>query len=321
MMKRTPGAGTSAAALLDSTRSTNTDVCGWPGNGYLMVGMLRNQAKALKVVLQHAASRGDPVDVDVVHDDGLPVSIWFNGRTVRAAAVLLEHGASFHRYWQLPDDEPMSATPGLKAAAIGAPGMLRRLLEHGLDANSVGELNHHTPLLVAALTPMSKNRSQLGAAQDELGRVQCIELLLAAGADPFAWSSGGRDAFAEAAACSVDVLRIVLHAAAAYGSAPAHLDAAATSSCGCGSTSSNHGRTAASSRFLRRLREPLPDPFEYRASAGPAWSAAEARTVKGSRTDEATDAGDVARASNASEPSSAMTTMAVAPAADGGGEA
>lgn len=232
-------------------------------------GVTNNQPKALHMVLQHAVNIGVAVDVDVLHATGEPAITSMTADTMRATALLLQHGADVNRYWGATS---VRANAGSRAVVLGLPQALRLLLHHGLDANGIGRAGASQPLLHDALGLIPPAVAECDGADDHRkwrDRHRCVEVLLAAGADPFARDASGLDAITVAACNSVEALRMVLRAAAAHGGSSAAAD-------GSGSSCSS------ASRLARRLAEPDPSHFEYRVSDPERWSAATARTVTAS---------------------------------------
>lgn len=96
--------------------------------------MRYNQARALRPVLTCAARRGIAMDVDAVDDDGLPDIRGMHEFNARATAVLLQHGANVHRYWQptcrCESCRMRIACPGEIAVGAALPQHLQLLLQH-----------------------------------------------------------------------------------------------------------------------------------------------------------------------------------------------
>lgn len=236
--------------------------------------MKTNRGKELDLVLHHAKARGIALDVDMADADGRPALALMARGNARATAVLLRHGSNVHRFWT-ERTGGSEGTPAISDAisAGGAavkrtlPQHLQLLLHHGLDANCPATGAAGTPLLVQAFVTR-KECLDRGDGQGRMQASACIDLLLAAGADPYQCSADAEDARMVAARIgSVAQLRKVLLAAgmpAAVTASSAGVAAPTSASAVAGAGTAG----AAASEFVRRLCEPIPATATFRRPTG-----------------------------------------------------
>lgn len=246
-------------------------------HSYVHTAMLYNQTTALRMILAHASARGIAVDVDVLDDTGRPALALTTPTNSRTLAVLLEYGANVHRYWIDCTKSAGAVTVCAVKHALSWPSQLKLLLAHGLDANCPVDEGPVFPPLCVAIHNVG---SAVSAADDRAaGRAtRCVELLLAAGADPFLRDSKGRHSLLYATVyLDVDLLRKVLRAAEQWVASKlsAAIAAAAAAGYGCSDVPSS----AVHAAFVRKLCEPIPAEVTFRMPLELEWSAATAVTA------------------------------------------
>lgn len=244
--------------------------------------MASNNAAALRLVLQHFQARGIAADARWF-PRGMPSRL-LAADHARTLAVLLEHGANPHRYYDVSDPialgvSTVSTTRAClagAAVAFGLPQHLRLLLAAGLDPNAPATLpTPAQPLLVASIQGygFALTKSDADAAARAL---RCIDLLLAAGADPYLRDSTGIDAFFMAARHGgVQVLRKVLVAGGLPGTATTSrvADTAATDTLAAAAGEPTAAARMRSEALARRLSDPIPGVVTYRMPRADVWSA------------------------------------------------
>lgn len=174
-LREAPGLGASGRDLIDAVLAADV-----PRVRYLMerdralartaadgrslaeVAVATGDATLLREVLSHG------VDPNGAGDDGAPLILALHATGPELAHVLLaEHGAA-------PAPAGGVLEPVRAAIALGSAAGVRMLLDHGLDPDARDTLDRR-PLHVAL----------------DMERFAIAELLLAAGADPFAIDAGG----------------------------------------------------------------------------------------------------------------------------------
>lgn len=212
-------------AMLDSGVDFST---GAPHPEWLDHCMMSRNAKALRMLLQHAKSHGITVDVDK------DSSMVHAGLELRMLAALLEHGANPNLYvpshvhreelhvaaqallpFAVDLDEHAAAAPsGRQPVLTTAHVGVQMLVAAGMDPDAPATVcEPGLPLLVHFFCALGDEAAAKPDSPAVRCITRCVDLLLAAGADLFQRDATGIDSFFAAARWGgVEVLRKMLAA-------------------------------------------------------------------------------------------------------------